>query len=349
MDSNERRKRAAEEAAEWWVLLLGDVSRAQREQYVKWLRESPLHVAEMLYVAHVHGAVRQFERWDRIPTDTGEDSQSEIVTFHPTDRPESPAPDRAIRSPRRSRFLAAIAASLLVIASAGALLKYFSAGQQIQTGPGERRQIQLADGSVVQMDPETLMRVQYEKRFRRVYLEEGRALFHVAKNVERPFLVRAYGTTVRAVGTAFAVEEGTSDVVVTVAEGKVAVLPAQQPQPAVIDGPAAPSIFLTADEQVTVSDSGRAQPVRRVDSRRALAWAEGLLIFENDSVEYVVRQFNRYNRVQLRVSDPVLARRTISGVFSATDPESFVAFMQSVAAVRVTRDDASKITIGGTK
>ena len=64
MHASDRRRRAAEDATEWWILLQGDVSRAQREQYVDWLRESPVHVAEMLRVAKVHDALAYFERWD---------------------------------------------------------------------------------------------------------------------------------------------------------------------------------------------------------------------------------------------------------------------------------------------
>ncbi|MDB6156511.1 MAG: hypothetical protein JWO04_217, partial [Gammaproteobacteria bacterium] len=63
MDASDRRKRVAAEAAEWWVVLEGEVSRTQREQYVDWLRESAMHVAEMLRIAQVHGALEQFEQW----------------------------------------------------------------------------------------------------------------------------------------------------------------------------------------------------------------------------------------------------------------------------------------------
>jgi transmembrane sensor len=89
--------------------------------------------------------------------------------------------------------------------------------------------------------------------------------------------------------------------------------------------------------------------VREVDSSRALAWAEGRLVFENESVARAVEQFNRYNRIQLTVNDADLAHRSISGVFNAADPESFVAFIQSVAAVRVTRDNAADVRIEAAK
>jgi transmembrane sensor len=381
MDASDRRKRAAEEAAEWWVLLQSEVSRTQREQYVEWLRESAVHVAEMLRVAQIHGALAQFERWGNVPTDGSNDASGSVVSLlaGPPLHPESPPPSRPKQPARRLRLVSALAASLLAVAVAAGLFFYLLQGQVIQTERGERREVALADGSVVQVDPETRLRVVYEPQVRRIYLERGRALFHVAKNAQRPFLVRAEDTTVRAVGTAFAVEQGQGSVVVTVAEGKVAVLPARAVDAATFEAsgtaqgsaqlhdaassgaalraPAAQTlksaaaagglqeIVLIANEQVRVAGSGAAEPVREVDSHRALAWAEGRLVFEDDTVEYAVRQFNRYNRIQLSVNDAVLAHRTISGVFSAADPGSFVAFIHSVAAVRVTTDDASDITI----
>jgi ferric-dicitrate binding protein FerR (iron transport regulator) len=45
------------------------------------------------------------------------------------------------------------------------------------------------------------------------------------------------------------------------------------------------------------------------------------------------------------VSDEVLATRRVSGVFDASDPESFIAFIQTVARVRVTRSNAADITL----
>lgn len=386
MDARDRRRRAAQEAAEWWVLLEGEVSRTQREQYVDWLRESALHVAEMMRMAQVRGAVAQFERWVSLPTDGSKGTSSEVVPLTATATPVSSPPPK--NTPRRLKMVSAVAATVLGVVGA-ALWLYLLRGQVIQTERGERREVALADGSVVQIDPESRLRINYGPQLRRVYLERGRALFHVVKDAQRPFFVSADDTTVRAVGTAFGVEEGQDRVVITVAEGRVAVFPARgalasefnrkpvatpggianplssgsatrwrgdlgvstnlpggtQGAPAARSSGATGEILLTANEQITVSESGSAEPVREVDSHRALAWAEGRLIFESESVEHAVQQFNRYNRIQLNIRDDVLAHRAISGVFSAEDPESFVAFIQSVAVVRVTRDDEANITI----
>jgi len=101
---------------------------------------------------------------------------------------------------------------------------------------------------------------------------------------------------------------------------------------------------------VTVEESsGTAEPVRKVDSDRELAWAKGRLVFDNETVADAIREFNRYNRVQLHVADEALAKRPVSAVFDASDPESFIAFLQTVASVRVTRSDSADITIATTK
>jgi transmembrane sensor len=381
MDASDRKKRAAEEAAEWWVVLQGEVSRSEREAYVDWLRESSVHVAEMLRVAQVHGALAQFKRWEQMPSDGSGEPQATVVPLRQGEHTSGPPQHSAKRSFWPVRIAWSVAATVFMAVALAALLLPWR-GQVIETQRGERREVALADGSVVHVDPETLLRVNYESHSRRVVLERGRALFHVAKNAERPFLVRADGTTVRAVGTAFAVEQGPDAVVVTVAEGKVAVFPSHS-SPAVImptqrrggsvEGEIASSkaveaaahrtggdrngggqtasgeILLAANEQITVAGSGTAAPVREVDSHRALAWAEGRLIFENESVEYAVAQFNRYNRIQISLSDAELARRPISGVFSASDPESFVAFIQTVAHVNITRDATADITIQATR
>ena len=390
MDASDRRNRSAEEAAEWWVQLQGDVSRADREQYVDWLRESSVHVAEMLRVAQVHGALEQFQRWPGIPIDGAREEEDSVVRLPTPERRAELRKDAPERAPRRRAVAWSMAAMLIIVTGLAAVLLIQSRGWTIQTDRGERREVSLADGSVVQVDPETRLRVKYEEHARRVFLERGRALFHVAKNTERPFLVEANNTTVRAVGTAFAVERQHESIVVTVAEGKVAVFPAHslatplpvtpplsgsadirhkvepgasiastsstssgyehtqngvQSAPSPLPTGSAPEIFLTANQQVTVSGSGSAETVLVVDSGRALAWADGRLVLENRSVADAVHEFNRYNRIQIVVNDVELARRPISGVFNAADPESFVAFLSSVARVHITRGDGADIAI----
>lgn len=371
MDTSDRRRRVSEEAAEWWEDMQGEEARALREQYVDWLRESGLHVAEMLRVAQIHGALEQFDRWNRISTDGVGDAENAVLRLPAATR--IPFAQDSSDRPKRNQlgWWGAVALCTLLVITAAVFLIFRD--QVIQTERAERREVALADGSVLHVDPDTRLRIKYEARVRRVFLEHGRALFHVAKDPNRPFLVVADNTTVRAVGTAFAVESQRDSILVTVSEGKIAVFPSQVgapphslPSTAVATstsrnevaraldqsvrpesswGGSARQIVLIADQQVSVARSGNAEPVHPVDSSRALAWADGRLIFDNNTVGEAIGQFNRYNRIQIHVNDVELARRPISGVFDAADPESFVAFIQSVTAVRVTRSPSADITI----
>jgi transmembrane sensor len=418
MDATDRKKRASAEAAEWFARLQSDeVPRELRAQFVGWLVESPVHVAELLRIAQVHGALDQFQGWSRISMKESTRIDRTVVELaavsgtleggnvrNETRAAISFAEKHAARFSRRGstpqtshavrRWMGAAVATILL--SVAAILMLQLRGQIIDTERGERREVVLSDGSVVQVDPETRLRVKYTAQARRVFLERGRALFHVAKNKERPFLVDADGATVRAVGTTFGVERRSRQLVITVAEGKVLVTPtvpslsilpggqvstqpsmeskdfssgsapdiaSQIPSSVTEISPERPrslkggdrtsvpenhSLFLSANQQVTVARSGSADSVRAVDSDRELAWAQGRLIFQNEDVARIVTEFNHYNRVQLRVTSAELARRPISGVFNAADPEAFIAFLQSVASVTLVRDGDKSITIEST-
>jgi transmembrane sensor len=344
-----------------------DVALETRTLFVDWLRESALHVEEMLRVAQVHGALEQFQRWATLSRDETGNSATigevggNVTSFPLSPRPLPPHAQRASRS-RRTWLgvgFATAATALLALWLSGLPKSY-----TVTTGQGERRALTLADGSVVQVDPETGLQIRFDSQLRQIDLQRGRARFRVAKNPNRPFLVRAGGTVVRAVGTEFGVEHRSQGIVVTVAEGRVAVMPHNtEPFPLAGPGPSggpatvpeavtgkaapaadaakapavAPVVLVSSGQQLTVSTSGSAQAVREVNAERELSWAEGRLSFENDSVSTVVETFNRYNHLQIHVADSTLARRTMSGVFSASDPESFVAFLRSTTSVRVER------------
>lgn len=350
MDAIERRARAGKEATEWWTeMQAADMPLERREAFVEWLRESALHVSEMLHVVELHDGLSHFKRWNNIDTSGAEqdDANETVVELSSiAARPSASASRYETQRDKkhwakRAPFAAGIAASSLLVLGVSVWLGM--SGQTIETDRGERRELALSDGSVLQVDPETKMRVKlHDSSQRLVILEHGRALFRVARDPDRPFMVRANGTIARAVGTSFAVETQMQDVIVTVAEGKVAVsvppLPGSNVEPEV-------AAMLIADQQLTVGGSDASPSVRKVDSARELAWASGRLVFEHTPLPRVLSEFNRYNRVQMRVDDAELADRRISGTFNASDPDSFLAFIRTVANVEVVRDNARNLVI----
>lgn len=344
LDTNPRARIAAE-AAEWALHLQSDNSPETRGEFVDWLRTSPLHVAEALRFAEIEALLGEFSGWNKLDSKSSRQMESSnVVPLSVYATRQSAMPPSL---PQRTTFLrrAAMLAAAVAVVTIGALLAFRHLDSNIITTQHlEHREITLADGSIVNIAPDTTLGVHFTNAERAVTLDRGEALFHVAKNPNRPFVVTSDHTQVRAVGTAFSVARQASGVVITVAEGVVAVTPKNAPKAAA--GTNRPIISLSANQQLTVSESGAVGQTRAIDGRDEFAWTESRLIFENSSVADVVRRFNSRNRLQIRIEDPALATRPVSGIFNATDPQSFVTFLEAAAGARTIARTQQEIVLG---
>jgi transmembrane sensor len=217
---------------------------------------------------------------------------------------------------------------------------------------GSLSRIVLDDGSVVNLNTNSLMRVQITPELRHVVLERGEALFKVAHDKTRPFDVDAGTTTVRAVGTEFSVRlrepaadaGGGKAVEVLVREGRVAIDPPKQNAKPIERASVLPrsmstlsageAVTITATRVVTEPPQMQVQKVAEADVDKKLLWTEGRLWFERQTLKDVVAEFNRYNRRQMVIADPAIENLRIGGGFEATDPESFIAALEKTLGVR---------------
>jgi transmembrane sensor len=344
--SSEHRRQAAEQAARWLVVMQSEeLSGQERADFIDWLRESPLHVLEMLHACRVHRDLSAFRKWDGIAKLTHQDAARVVSLVARPPARESQVVNTHERG-RRVRLAVGIAAC--ITAAVGALFAIEWLGQiTLRTQLGEQHEVTLSDGSVVDLAPFSEVRIRYRVHARSVVLVRGQALFHVAKNAGRPFTVEASGTQVRAVGTLFDVERKEQSVSVTVVEGRVTVTGQSDARGALGTSlEQSPAVSLGADEQIVISSSGGLNAVHKVKGEMEIAWAAGQLVFEHESVAEIARRFNLYNRMQIIVLDQNLAARPITGMFRATDPDSFVAFVQSVSGVAVERPNAEQIILG---
>ncbi|MGD9598274.1 MAG: FecR domain-containing protein [Steroidobacteraceae bacterium] len=320
-----RRLVAAEQAAAWLVeLRTGQMSVKERGEFVDWLRESPMHIAEMLKVNQVDQALEGFSHWGEVPmTERGPDNVVQLL------------PEMSHTVPRRRQYvtsLRAVAAGVAVaIVAVGTWFSLHEKTTIVRTQLAERREMTLEDGSVVTIAPVSELRIGFRRDQRSVELLEGHALFNVAKDSRRPFVVRAGATTVRAVGTSFDVERAAGNVRVTVVEGRVLVARRDRTRQGSGISPSATTdqVFVSANEEVVVSDEAPMPTVRHVNAAAQATWVTGTLAFEDETVAEVVRRFNLHNRAQIQILDPNLAGRRISGTFKASDPESFVDFIRA--------------------
>ncbi|HRE82337.1 MAG TPA: FecR domain-containing protein [Opitutaceae bacterium] len=189
-----------------------------------------------------------------------------------------------------------------------------------------RRHLALEDGSVLHLNTASDLHVQLSAHERTVSLEKGEAHFAVAPDPERPFVVRAGGLIIRAVGTAFDVRTSGSSVEVIVHEGRVDIRPDTTANPRESNSfvgsraasPATSASLLSAGERIR-AESGHlqsAEPINANALQDALAWHGGAATFAGVPLRDVVERFNRHNAVQLAITDPRLAARRIGGTFS---------------------------------
>ncbi|MFO1249264.1 MAG: FecR domain-containing protein [Alphaproteobacteria bacterium] len=224
-----------------------------------------------------------------------------------------------VRFPRRRviQMGGAIAASLLV--AGGATWQLLRSRGRFYTAKGETKVIALKDGSVVTLNTASEILVNYSDTQRSVELVRGEALFDVAKNKARPFVVAAGDTSVRVVGTSFSVARfDAAPVKVLVREGIVEVFKpnALNVQP----------IRITANMAATSPEDTAdivAQAVPSAQVRRAMAWQEGQIAFEGQTLAQAAAEFSRYSDTRIVIEDPALGREEIAGLFKATDPVGF--------------------------
>lgn len=205
--------------------------------------------------------------------------------------------------------------------------------QRFATATGQRRDVLLSDGSKVTLNTASLIEVRYLAHRRDVRLLQGQAMFHVARNPDRPFMVWAGSRQITALGTAFDVMiRPSGDVQVLLVEGRVRVDPIRRHGLERII-PALARTDLAPGQQLMTEGSGEVEVVA-ADVARETAWNRGILIFRNDDLDAAVKEVNRYSTVQLVVDDPDVARLKISGIFPTASCDDFVATLESLYPVR---------------
>jgi transmembrane sensor len=267
--------------------------------------------------------------------------------------------DAAARAQRRRRWRAALAVAACVVAvcfvGAGAA-NWMTAGgnaspalvadgehQEFKTSVGQTATVTLADGSVVTLDTNTVLRTRTTWNRRYAELARGRAFFRVAHQPARPFVVLANGRTVTALGTSFEVSIEPTNVEVTLVSGKVRV---EQPRAPASEAPAETrQTTVLRPGTKLVAPNGGAWQVATADVVRETSWVEGLLRFRDQPIGEVAAELNRYSRKQVIIGDPAVASRPIQGAFAQGDIEEFVRAAVAYGLADVAADSSVEVVL----
>lgn len=290
----------SDEAIDWFSRLgSGRASSEDHQRFEAWRRQSPIH-------AKAYADVEKF--WASLdgPALRVYQQKNPAVSSKTTG-------SVAVRRVTRERWLfggLALAAAWLAVFYLPGMLRFWSSDYSTQWG--ERREIVLADHSLVTLNTHTAVSIDFSSERRKVSLTEGEAYFEVARDLSRPFIVEtAYGV-VQVTGTMFNVYAQEKRMTVTVSEGRVRVSPT--------GGAQGHTVELTAGQQVAGDGNGIGRIIE-TDARQSSAWREGLLVFTMRPLAEVVDELNRYFPGRIIIADPRIGQRIVSGAFDLTRPQ----------------------------
>ena len=281
-----------------WLIALGErpANAELRARFEAWLDASPDHRRDWAEIARTAEALGQAEPAHR----------HEWGEFVRRRRAERASASRRVGRGRWAAFAALAAAACLAFVFGGNLMLRSEA--DYMTATAEQRRVQLADGTVVLLAPESAIDVVYGEGARRVRLLKGRAYFDVAAD-RRPFVVQAREVEARDIGTAFDVGLDALGVDVAVREGIVDVSVARNGTAARLEG----------GDWLRVTAAGRVER-GRMPADQVASWMQGQLVVKNRPVGEVVDALRPYFDGVVVLRGATLAGQPLTGVYNLSDP-----------------------------
>jgi transmembrane sensor len=274
-------------------------------------------------------------------------------------------------------LLAFVAISVVAVVQLGLLSgSEVTSSGLYATAVGQQKSSTLDDGSVVMLNTNSQIRVDYNERFRKIYLLQGEVHFSVARDSGRPFRVYAGNGRIQAVGTAFSVFLDREDISITVVEGRVAKASFdnqsasspgkgdRQPSPGKPDLQTEPDddlVFslgtIDAGHVATLRASTGQQPLPASDIKeivrqippeelaQRLSWREGILMFSGDTLEDVVKEVSRYTTVTIEIPDAAVREMRIGGRLRVGETGSMLAALETNFDLRVVNESRDRVLL----
>lgn len=315
-----------DEAIDWQTRLSApDANSGTWSDFVLWLEADPANRLA-------------YDRVEDVYTELDRPGLRDVISVLP------PTPDlgRLRPAPAKHRRLpvsAWIAGAAL--AAASLVLVFFPPAsspppEAFQTRIGETRSVALADGTKIDIGPHSKLVVVWGVDARHVFLDRGEVIFRVAKDASRPFVVTVGDQDVHDIGTVFNVLRGSGATTITVAEGRVEVVPRNSFRP--FD-----AIFLAPGDQLVRTDG--ISTVEHVDPAETLAWHQGYLIYRNAPLARVVSDLGRYFPTAIGFEGSAIASQRFSGVLRIDNEDAMLRRISRFLPVTIEHQSGGRITL----
>lgn len=204
------------------------------------------------------------------------------------------------------------------------------------TAKGEIRRVELPDGSIATLGPDSALALDFMAARRGIELLKGMAFFEVAAIPSSPFTVATGDVTATALGTAYDVSNDAGFVTVAVESG---VVEAFAPRSSTGSG-----ARLGAGEKLTYDPSTRTLERDRQQVDQIAPWRDNFIIAEKEAVSALVARVGRWIPGRIVVADPFIGTQRVSGIFDLSDPVGALEAVVHPAGARV-RQAGSFLTV----
>lgn len=304
---------AIERDAATWIELrdLGEWSAETQARFEAWMNEE---------LAHRIAYWRLEAAWNRT---------ERLAALRPSDVREV-IRKRQENRPRHSFRLAAAIAVFLIAGAAGTYYLSQPSYRTFATALGGRQVLTLRDGSVIELNANTTIRLYDNAKERRVALEKGEVYFNIQHDAGRPFVVISGNHRIVDLGTKFSVRAEKDRLRVALMEGSAEIGNMNSGKPVVLTPG---EVAVATAESISVTK----KPMRELADQ--LGWRRGQIVFYHTTLAEAVAEFNRYNRKQLVIGDAAIARLTINGSFPVNGIDAFTQAAEQVFGVRISNRD----------
>lgn len=182
---------------------------------------------------------------------------------------------------------------------------------------GGEYSLELADRTRIWANSETTLSypTSFSGKERIVYLE-GEAYFEVSKNKEKPFIVVTPTETIRVLGTKFNISTYKDDLYshTTLLEGSVSIENKNDQKMEI----------LVPGQQAMINYTTKKLSIRKVNARKYTDWIDGRFVFEDESLESIMKRLSRWYNISVEFKDPNTANLNFTGNFIRYDKISTI-------------------------
>ncbi len=248
----------------------------------------------------------------------------------------------ALRAPKRGwlpasrarrgivRAVAGLAA-LVIVCAAGANYLFAPREKIYATQVGGHRTVALADGSQIELNTDTVLRLAVDGRG--AFLDRGEAYFQIRHDAIHPFVVTTAKHRVIDLGTKFLIRNDNDRLEVSLMEGRARF------ETANATGRKRSTGLTPGDFAVATADSMSVTKKPAREMANELGWRRGVLIFRHTTLADAVAEFNRYNREKIVIADANVAQHMIGGTFTTSEVKRFALVVRDVLGLNIENSD----------